>query len=155
MNIRPAQASEATFLTNLAERSKGYWRYPDRLMQIWKDEGAFTVSPEMCVSGLVRVVIGDDGENPIGYYRLSGEPPKGKLSDLWVDPNHIGTGEGIGKILLGDAIIHAVEIGMSSLIIHSDPNAAGFYEHAGAEQIGETEPHSITGRTLPKFELRL
>lgn len=150
-SIRLALPAEAAILSLLAEQSKAYWGYDKQLMNTWRTEGAFEIDPDDCAAGLVGVAEND--HSIIGFYRICGQVPDGELSDLWVVPNAIGTGE--GKKLLNAAVDNARQIGYTTLIIHSDPNAKSFYEKMGAQVIGETLPSSSTGRVLPVLSLTI
>ena len=45
--------------------------------------------------------------------------------------------------------------GAGRLTILADPNAAAFYERAGAVRIGEAPSDAVPGRLLPLYEVRL
>ena len=45
--------------------------------------------------------------------------------------------------------------GAGRLTILADPNAAAFYERAGAVRIGEAPSDAAPGRLLPLYEVRL
>jgi GNAT superfamily N-acetyltransferase len=68
--------------------------------------------------------------------------PQGTLEDLWVDP--VAIGSGVGRRLFDHAVVTAAGLGLTSLLIESDPNAEGFYLAMGAERIGERD--SASGR---------
>lgn len=146
-----ALPSDAPALTELAERSKSHWGYSRDLMDLWKAEDAFTITPKMCASKLVRIA--KDTNRIVGFYRIEGSPPHAELSDLWVDPDAIG--HGYGGLLMTDLKTFAAKKGYQLLEIHSDPHAVGFYEHAGARRIGKTTPHPKTGRVLPILQLEI
>ena len=59
----------------------------------------------------------------------------------------------MGKDLFLDAMERAAALNVNAVEILADPNAAGFYEHMGATQIGETDA-SLDGqiRTLPRMK---
>ena len=57
--------------------------------------------------------------------------------------------------LLAHAIAEARRRGAGRLTILADPNAAAFYERAGAVRIGEAPSDAVPGRLLPLYELRL
>lgn len=149
--IHNATPEQSATLSKLAKLSKTHWGYSQELIDLWDAEDAFTITPEMCASGLVRVLQKDD--QPIGFYRIEGDPPHAELSDLWISPNEIG--HGYGGQLMTDLKQFAFKKGYEVLEIHSDPNALGFYEHAGAKRIGDTRPHPKTGRTLPILQLTI
>ena len=52
------------------------------------------------------------------------------------------------------AIAEARRRGAGRLTILADPNAAAFYERAGAVRIGEAPSHAVPGRLLPLYEVR-
>ena len=148
--IRLATPEEAPLLSDLAFASKAYWGYPPEFMEDCREE--LQVDPADCKAGLVTVT---EEENGIiaGYYRLAGQAPIGELADLFIQPEHIGSG--IGKELLLHATSRARMLGMTALEIHADPHAEGFYSHLGAERIGFIHSGSISGRLLPKLLLRI
>ena len=57
-----------------------------------------------------------------------------------------GGAERVTRLYLRDA---------GRLTILADPNAAAFYERAGAVRIGEAPSDSVPGRLLPLYEVRL
>ena len=87
----------------------------------------------------------ESSQGVIGMYRLLHALPQGTLEDLWLDPNAIGSG--LGRRLFDHALATAATLGMSSLLIESDPNAEGFYLAMGAARIGQRA--SASGRLLP------
>ena len=78
----------------------------------------------------------EDGEIE-GFYALSVADDRAELEHLWVVPARIGTG--LGKDLFLDAMERAAALNVKAVEILADPNAAGFYKHMGATQIGETD----------------
>lgn len=149
LSLRPARPDEASFLTDLALRSKGHWGYDAAFLAACRDE--LTVQPELC-DGAHLHVAECDGQ-VIGYYQITGVPPVGELADLFVDPRAIGTG--IGAALLRHARQQAHDLGFDLLSIDADPHAEAFYVHAGARRVGVTASGSISGRVLPRLELRI
>jgi GNAT superfamily N-acetyltransferase len=89
----------------------------------------------------------------VGFFSIAGDPPEGELLHLYVDPPSIGGGA--GTALLHAARDLARREGFRRLLIHSDPNAVGFYRRHGARQIGEVPSGSIAGRLLPLLALDL
>jgi GNAT superfamily N-acetyltransferase len=75
------------------------------------------------------------------------------LEDLFVLPSEMG--RGVGRALFRHAQRRAWELGFAFLEVQSDPNAAGFYERMGAEQIA-TNFTLLEGsrRDLPIFRCR-
>lgn len=63
-------------------------------------------------------------------------------------------GRGVGRALLAAALGAARAAGAGNMIIVADPNAVGFYEGAGARQVGWAESRPA-GRRLPRMMLPL
>ena len=146
--IRPATADEAPVLTKIAHDAKRHWGYPEHWIKHWESD--LTISPDFIRDNHVYVAE-EDGEIQ-GFYALSVTDSKAELEHMWVTPARIGTG--LGKDLFLDAMERAASLNVSSVEILADPNAAGFYKHMGATQIGETDA-SIEGqnRTLPRLKI--
>jgi GNAT superfamily N-acetyltransferase/catechol 2,3-dioxygenase-like lactoylglutathione lyase family enzyme len=145
--LRPAVRADAEALGRLALRSKGHWGYDAEFLAACRAE--LTVRPEQCDG--VHVVVAERGGALLGFHRLGGEPPVAELADLFVDPAAIG--RGLGATLLADAVERARALGMTRLLVDSDPNAEGFYLRMGARRVGTVPSGSIPGRELPRLEL--
>jgi GNAT superfamily N-acetyltransferase len=106
-----------------------------------------TLSPEDVSTRHAHVL--DVGATTLGFYSLA-EPASGaiELEHLFVDPEHLGTG--IGRALFAHACQRARTLGADTLVIQSDPNAAGFYDAMGAQREREIQS-SIPGRVIPLF----
>jgi N-acetylglutamate synthase-like GNAT family acetyltransferase len=87
-----------------------------------------------------------------GVVSIRCEGGDAELESLWVDPAWIG--RGIGRALLERAESRARAVGASRMTIVADPNAIGFYERAGARQVGWIES-TPPGRLLPRLTLPL
>lgn len=85
----------------------------------------------------------------LGFTTLEGEPPKGVLGMLFVDPKAIG--QGIGRLLFEHTIAAGREPGFAQITIDADPNAEPFYRTMGAVRIGNVPSGSIAGRVLPQM----
>ena len=146
--IRPASADEAPVLTQIAHDAKRHWGYPEHWIKHWESD--LTISADFIRDNHVYVAE-EDGEIQ-GFYALSVTDSKAELEHMWVTPARIGTG--LGKDLFLDAMERAASLNVGSVEIVADPNAAGFYKHMGATQIGETDA-SIDGqnRTLPRLKI--
>ena len=131
----------------MALESKRSWGYDDDFIELCRAE--LTVSKEDVETGMLFVAEDEMG-HVLGFYLLA-EYPRPELEMLFVSPDAIG--RGIGKVLFEDALSIARSRGWSSLVIESDPFAASFYEHLGADLVGASQSVS-TGRTLPLYEMR-
>lgn len=150
LKIRDAVSQEADLLTDLALRSKAHWGYSKQFLESCRDE--LTVHPALVEHDDYRYVVAEEKESIVGYYALKADTPDiFELEAIFVDPRHIRTG--VGKKLLEHAIRRLSRLGAKRLVIQGDPNAAGFYEAAGARRVGERESASIPGRFLPLFEI--
>ena len=145
--IRPASADEAPVLTRIAHDAKRHWGYPEHWIKHWESD--LTISADFIRDNHVYVAE-EDGEIQ-GFYALSVIDDKAELEHMWVTPHRIGTG--MGKDLFLDAMERAAALNVNAVEILADPNAAGFYEHMGATQIGEIDA-SLDGqiRTLPRMK---
>ena len=147
--LRAARADEAARLGETALRSKGYWGYDADFLAACRAELTFR-SEEVAAR---RIVVADAPAGIAGFYSLDGDPPEGELGNLWVVPEHIGTG--LGRRLWNHAVTAAGAAGYRTLRIEADPNAVGFYQAMGAKQVGEVPSGSIPGRTLPLLSFTL
>jgi GNAT superfamily N-acetyltransferase len=144
-DIRPARAGEADALTALALRSKAYWGYDAAFMDVVRP--ILTITEDDLIASPVQVL--ETVGEPIGFYRLTGEPPRGELEDLWIEPSAIGHGD--GRRLFEHALRTAAKLGFETLTIEAEPNAEGFYRAMGAVHVGERR--SPSGRTLALLEV--
>lgn len=148
MTIRSASPEDAPTLTTIALDAKRHWGYPEHWIKHWESD--LTISSDFIRDNHVYVAE-DDGEIR-GFYALCITGDKAELEHLWVTPAMIGTG--IGKELFLDAMERAAKLNVDAVEIASDPNAAGFYKHMGAKQIGEIDS-TIEGqpRKLPRLKI--
>ncbi len=150
ITIRPARPDEASFLSGLAFRSKAYWGYSREFMDACRDE--LTIAPGTLVANPSFVAEGDGAA--AGFYILERlDDTRVELADLFVEPEHIGTG--VGRALMQHAIAAARESGYAIMVIQADPSAEPFYTAAGAVTVGTRPSDSIQGRDLPLMELPL
>lgn len=140
---------DAGALSALALRSKGHWSYDADFLEACRSE--LTLTAEQ--AALTRVFRAADG-SVCGFHLLApdpdGDPERGELLMLFVDPAAIGTG--VGRALLDDALRHAGGRGWSTLRVESDPGAEGFYVSHGARRVGTVPSGSVPGRELPLLE---
>ncbi len=147
--LRDARPDDAPQLSEVALRSKGHWGYSQDFLDACREE--LTFRPDEVAAR--RIVVADSPDGVLGFYSLDGRPPRGVLGNLWVVPEHIGTG--LGRRLWRHALAAATAAGFASLVIEADPNAAGFYRAMGAQQVGEVPSGSVRGRKLPLLTMEL
>jgi GNAT superfamily N-acetyltransferase len=147
--IRPARPDDAAAISALALRSKSSWGYPPDQMAVFRAE--LTLDGGQLVER--RAQVWDEGGLVTGFYTLLGvgssEP---ELDHLFVDPLHFA--RGIGRSLFRHACRVAASAGGKSMVIRSDPHAAGFYRAVGAVLLAEV-PSRIPGRSIPCFTITL
>lgn len=144
--IRRARPDEATLLSDLAFRSKGYWPYDADFLEACRAE--LTLSADFVAEAPVYVL--ERHGHVLGFYALRrGGPRDGEdeLEDLFLEPGAIGAG--LGARLWHHALATARGRGATTLLIQADPYAEGFYRAMGARWIGTTPSGSIPGRELP------
>jgi GNAT superfamily N-acetyltransferase len=148
--IKEASTDQAQTLTQIALDAKQHWGYPEHWIKRWESD--LTISPEFIDNNHVYVAEAD-GEIR-GFYALCLNGDKAELEHMWVRPAHIGTG--IGKELFLDAMERASKLNVNEVELSADPNAAGFYERMGAQQIGEVDSE-IDGQTrkLPRMKVEI
>ena len=145
-----ASPGDADALTRIAFASKQYWGYPERWISRWSE--TLTITPEFVRgNGVYAAVAGDE---PIGFYALSGAGYELELEHLWVMPAWIGSG--VGRLLFEHAMDRATSRGAKHVEIEADPNAEGFYLRMGARRTGENV-YEIEGqrRALPRMVVEL
>ena len=150
--IRAAEGGDAVALSVLAMRSKAHWGYDDEFMSQCRSE--LTWPPEQIDAPQFDFQVCWLEKAPIAFYALERIDSKvTELEALFVEPQYIG--KGIGRMMLQHAKARAASQGASRMVIQGDPNAASFYEKAGALLNGSRESSSIPGRQLPLYELNL
>ncbi len=148
--IRAARPDEAAMLSGLALRSKAHWGYPAAFMEacipaLTFDEG-FIARADVFVAEAAGEVAGFGSLEKLDKKRA-------ELVHLFVEPPWIG--KGIGRALIGAAIERARDDGVEEIIIQGDPNAAKFYEAAGARLISTRPSEVDASRLLPLLLLRI
>ncbi len=78
---RAAKPEDAGKLSELAFQSKAHWGYSSEFMEACRHE--LIITPQDCESGLT--VLAEENGTIAGFYQLAGEPPTGKLNDLFID----------------------------------------------------------------------
>lgn len=149
MTIRNAKPADAPVLSALAMRSKAHWGYDEAFMDACRD--LLTVDPAQCDGE--QILVAESDGMIAGFASVTGTPPNGELSDLWVDPVRMGSG--VGRSLLNAARDLAKSRGFRDLTIDSDPNAEPFYRHMGAIPIGYARSTVDPDRLLPLLRLEV
>src|SRR5579875_732801 len=119
VHLRPAGPPDASSLSELALRSKGYWGYDKEFLEACRAE--LTVDAAEIEARRATVAVDGSGRT-IGFYTLEGEPPHGELGMLFVEPDRIGSG--VGHLLWSDMAGRAASLGFRELRIEADPGAA-------------------------------
>ena len=150
MQIRRAQESDAAELTRIAHEAKRHWGYPERWIELWRDD--LTFSPEFIAGN--EVYVAEDGGEALGCYSLVATSPNWMLEHFWIRPAAMG--KGLGRRLFEHARAAAEKAGASVLEIDADPNAEAFYLKMGAVRVGEVRSE-VDGqpRVRPLLHLRL
>lgn len=145
IEIRRAEAFEASELTAIAFAAKRHWGYPDAWIDLWADE----LSVDSRYIEENRVFLATDGTRTLGWCALSEERGEYWLDYCWVLPE--AAGRGIGRALILETFRLAAELRSSTLKVIADPNAEGFYCTMGFRRIGD-HPSVPSGRRLPVLE---
>lgn len=149
--FRTARPEDADRLTALARASKASWGYPDAWRAEWAPGLALTrdyIEREV-------VWVAEEGSEVIGFYALVARGRDRLLDHFWVDPER--QGQGAGRAMFEHALERVRHLKADRLVIESDPNAAAFYAHMGARQVGHL-PAPVAGdpaRRLPVLEVRI
>jgi GNAT superfamily N-acetyltransferase len=150
MKIEAAQGHHALAISALALRSKAHWGYDQAFIEQVKDE--LTYQPADLLNNPTYVATHD--EQLLGFYQLIRlSRHHGELEALFVDPAHLG--QGIGQQLFHHMANHGRSLGMTEVLIQSDPFAEGFYLHVGCVRTGSRPSGSIAGRELPLLNYQL
>jgi GNAT superfamily N-acetyltransferase len=145
IEIRRAEAFEASELTTIAFAAKRHWGYPEEWIDLWAGELSID-------GGYIegnRVFLATDGNRTLGWCALSEVRGEYWLDYCWVLPE--AAGRGIGRALVLRAFRLAAELKVSTLKVAADPNAEGFYFKMGFRRIGD-RPSVPNGRRLPVLE---
>lgn len=147
VRILRAEPAHAGRLSQIAHAAKSFWGYPAQWIELWHNQ--LTITPEFVKHNEVWAAEVDGAV--LGFYALTGEPPRLMLEHMWVMP--VAIKQGIGTALFRHAVGRALEMGADVLEIESDPNAEGFYKLMGCETVGEVG-YELAGarRSLPLMQ---
>lgn len=147
MEIRTVTRQDVRQISELAIRSKSHWDYTPDQMTVFRNE--LTMTPNQLDSRIAFAI--EHGSGLLGFYTIvKCDDGAAELEHLFIDPEHLRCG--LGTQLLRHATAHSRSHGIQKIVVASDPNAAGFYEHHGARLIKQI-PSSIPGRTIPQFQI--
>lgn len=148
--LSPAEPAELAQLSDLAERSKAHWGYPQEWLLEWRPQ--LTITPDMVVQQ--TIIVARYAGRAIGFYCVELSESVATLEHFWVEPAFIGAG--VGRLLFRDAQCKAEERGCRWLQIDSDPNAEAFYLRMGAVRVGAIDA-SVLGvsRHLPRLRIEV
>lgn len=141
--LRRATPGDAAALGSLAFRSKASWGYDAAFME--KARAALETPAEYLENPPVLLLQRPSAE-VVAFFGFKAIEDEIFLHDFFVAPEMIG--RGLGAKLWTLAVETAREHQYRSFLIESDPFARGFYQHMGAQPIGEIKS-AETGRLLP------
>lgn len=149
MNLRCGVPEDIPTLNAIAHEAKAHWGYSMEQLQAWGDDLAVTAE-----SLVARpVCVAEENGKPVGFAQVATDTQPWELWAMWVRPSHMG--KGAGKALLAWAREFAAAGGQAELLIDSDPNASGFYEHCGARVVGYVAAPIAGNPTRARPQLRL
>ena len=149
MNLRDVRADELPALSALCLRSKAYWGYDRAFMDACRAE--LTLTPQDLTDSKLQVA--EVAGRVVGVAQVSVANGVASLEKLFVEPDAMRTGA--GRALFGWARNAARDLGVTTMMIESDPGAAPFYRRMGAADDGVAPSGSIPGRMLPRLTLSL
>ncbi|MBT4888263.1 MAG: GNAT family N-acetyltransferase [Rhodospirillales bacterium] len=149
INLRIPHLDELPELSELCMRSKAVWGYDKAFMDACREE--LTIAPEGLKKDYFQLA--EDTSGILGVAQIAIKNEQADLELLFIDPDKMGMGA--GRILFEWATEKARSLGGIRMIIDADPEAAPFYIHMGAREIGKTASVSIPGRMLPQLEYTL
>ena len=147
MSLRRASPADTAALRALMATSNGYER-PEARAMIVAFAGGWSVPDAAHEVWLVEA----DGAI-VGFFALIPHGSDQEL-DLFFTGND-AQGNGLGRRLFAHMTERARALGATCVVISSNPEAAGFYRHMGAVDVGVTPPGDGIGWERPKLKLRL
>jgi GNAT superfamily N-acetyltransferase len=126
VSIRPGVVAERRALEDLQFRASVHaTRYADVLRA---HPDAIEIPPRQLEDGLVRVA--EEGDRVVGFAVLLAPVDGGcELDAIFVEPDRMG--EGIGRLLIDDAVTRARAWAASRIEVVANPDAVDFYERLG------------------------
>lgn len=145
--FRAARESDLARASELCLRSKAHWGYDEAFIAACREE--LTLTPADLANAHVELAF--DGNVMVGVLHLRIEGEDAHLHKLFIEPRAIGGG--IGAAMFARTRALAAQRGARIMHVTADPQATGFYERMGFEQVGEEASGSIPGRVLPVMTL--
>jgi GNAT superfamily N-acetyltransferase len=149
--VRLARSSEADALTKLAMAAKASWGYSDAFMESCRAE--LTITPAKMAAWSVWVAQLDATICGLIALNVAGTKGNAELEDFFVHPSY--QGRGIGRALMSIVLRMCLARSVRVLRVDADPNAENIYQKFGFATVGRSPSRSISGRTLPRMELRV
>ncbi|NQV43461.1 MAG: GNAT family N-acetyltransferase [Rhodospirillales bacterium] len=150
ITLRIPREDELSALSALCLRSKAHWGYDDDFMAACVEE--LTLRPAELTTTQLQLAEDEQGYLGVAQVALEGDKTA-SLEVLFIEPERMGCGA--GRRLFDWAVKQARALGSKSMMIEADPDAAPFYRHMGAYDVGEAPSGSIPGRLLPLLKLDL
>ena len=132
MHVRTASAEDLPALREVFRRSS--LSNPGDAEALLAHPEVFVLPDTWVLAGRTRVAVSPDG-SVVGFATTTGSGPTRELEDLFVEPDHQGTG--IGARLVADAADLARRDGAHRLEVTGNPHASTFYARVGFESDGE------------------
>ena len=145
--IRPARVEEAAALSDLCFRSKAVWGYDPEFMALMLAALGGRRRGHRCR----RCVGRDRGRRADCRRRRTRARRCARCAGLEQAVHRTAPYSQRRRPCAAEARRR----GAGRLTILADPNAAAFYERAGAVRIGEAPSDAVPGRLLPLYEVRL
>jgi ribosomal protein S18 acetylase RimI-like enzyme len=149
--VRLARSSEADALTKLAMTAKASWGYSDAFMEACRAE--LTITPAKMAAWTVSVAQLDATMCGMIALNIAGIKEDAELENFFVHPSC--QGRGIGRALMSTLLRTCQARSVRVLRVDADPNAEHIYQQFGFVTVGRSPSRSISGRTLPRMELRV
>lgn len=159
VTIRPATIEDHQHLTKLIFRSKRSNGYDDAFMQACRAElrvsKADILADEYWLACIERQVGAQRVESVLcGCVCLTtGAKNVAEVSAFFIDPGY--QRQGLGRLLWNKLLERAEALGITRIVLDSDPNAVAFYQALGFQVVGNKPSGSIAGRLLPHLSISL
>ncbi len=151
LELRVPHEDELSALSALCLRSKAVWGYDKAFMTACVSE--LTVSLDDLHNTSMQIAEGEHGVIGMAQVALGKAPGEASLERLFIEPDYMGNSA--GRLLFDWALETARALGAHHMLIEADPDAAPFYRHMGARDIGAAPSGSIAGRMLPLLRIDL